>query len=145
MRVCDDRKTWHSNQFQPLELSDSEKRGETQLITVLTPITNTGRVLSPRIEHRTDNHKSRRDGTFTDSKDETNGEETGKAFASRMATQSNTPDEYVQARRMSIQKMDLHEERVQPTSSIFRQETFAAPDSVGTGRRDIRDRRLFLA
>jgi hypothetical protein len=75
-----------------------------RLITVLTPITNTSRVLSPSIEHRTDNHKARRDRTFTDSKDETNGEKTGKAFASRMATQSNAPDKYVQASRTSLQK-----------------------------------------
>jgi hypothetical protein len=79
-----------------------------RLITVLTPITNTGRVLSPRIKHGTDNQKSRRDGTFTDSENETSGEETGKAFASRMATQSNTPDEYVQARYTSPQKIELH-------------------------------------
>jgi hypothetical protein len=53
---------------------------------VLTPITNTGRVLSPRVKHRTDNKKARRDGTFTNSENETNCEETGEVLASRMAT-----------------------------------------------------------
>ena len=57
-----------------------------RLITVLTPITNTSRVLSPSIEHRTDNHKARRDRTFTDPENEADGEETGKVFASRMTT-----------------------------------------------------------
>jgi hypothetical protein len=52
----------------------------------LTPITNTSCVFSPGVKHGTDNHKARRDGTFTDPENETNYEETGKVLASRMAT-----------------------------------------------------------
>ncbi len=55
-------------------------------IIALTPITDTGRLLSPRIKHGTDNQKARRDRPFTHPKDETNDEETGKVLASRMAT-----------------------------------------------------------
>ena len=114
------------------------------MIIVLTPITNTSRVLPPRVKHGTNNQKSRRNGPFTDSENETNGEETGKVLASRMATQSNTPDEYVQAIDLSHQKTELHAKRVRPTSSIFRRETSAVPNSAGTQRRDTRDRRLSL-
>ena len=85
MSVCDGQETWLSNQFRSSELSKDEKGCETWLIPVLTPITNTGRVLSPRVKHRTDNHKARRDGTFTHPENETNGEETGKVLAGRMA------------------------------------------------------------
>jgi hypothetical protein len=86
MRVCDGENAWLSNQFHPLELLWGEKWGERRLITVLTPINNSSRVLSPRIKHGTDNHKSGRDGTFTDSENETNGKETCKVLASRVAT-----------------------------------------------------------
>lgn len=57
-----------------------------QLITVLTPITNTSRVLSPGVKHGTDYHEARGDTTFTHLENETNSEETRKVFASRMAT-----------------------------------------------------------
>jgi hypothetical protein len=52
----------------------------------LTPITNTNRLFSPCVKHGTDNQKTRRDGTFTNSEDETTSKETGKVLASRMAT-----------------------------------------------------------
>ena len=52
---------------------------------VLTPISNTGRLLSPRIKHGADNQKTRRNGPFTYSEDETGDEETCKTLASRMA------------------------------------------------------------
>jgi hypothetical protein len=64
-------------------------------------------VFSPRVKHGTDNHKSCRDGSFTDSENKPNDEETGKVLASCMATYSNTPDEYVQARDVSLQKTEL--------------------------------------
>ena len=86
MRVCDDKRIWHSDQLHSLELLVGEKKRKRRLIRVLTPITNTSRELSPRIKHGTDNHKSRRDGTFTNSENETNDKETGKVFASRMTT-----------------------------------------------------------
>ena len=65
----------------------SEKRSERRLIIVLidlTPITDTSCVLSPRVKHGTNNHEARRDGTFTNSEDETTSKETGKVLASRM-------------------------------------------------------------
>lgn len=65
---------------------------------MLTPITNTNGLLISGVKHGTDNHEARRDGTFTHSEDEAHGEETGKVLASCMAAQSNSPDEYVQAR-----------------------------------------------
>jgi len=55
-------------------------------VIVLTPITNTGRVLPPRVKHGTDDHKTRRDATFADSEDETKYEETSEVLASCMAT-----------------------------------------------------------
>jgi hypothetical protein len=57
-----------------------------RLTTVLTPIPNTSRLLSPRVKHGTDNQKARRNGPFAHSENETNDEETGKILASRMAT-----------------------------------------------------------
>jgi hypothetical protein len=51
-------------------------------MTVLTPVTNTSSLLLPRVKHSTDDHETCRDGTLTHPKDETNGEETGKALAS---------------------------------------------------------------
>ena len=101
-------------------------------------------MFSPRVKHGADNHISRRDGTFTDSENETNDEEAGKILASRMATQSYTPDKYIDAREVSLQKMELHAKHVRLTSSIFRRETVAAPNSGGSRRRDIQDRRSFL-
>ena len=86
MRVCDDKRTWHSDQLHSLDLLVGEKKSKGRLIRVLTPITNTSRELFPRIKHGTDNHKSRRDGTFTNSENKTNDKETGKVFASRMTT-----------------------------------------------------------
>jgi hypothetical protein len=68
-----------------------EKWSERRLMIVLTPITNTSCVLSPRVKHGTDNHEARRDGTFTNSEDETTSKETGEVLTSRMATLSNTP------------------------------------------------------
>jgi len=62
-----------------------EEWSERRLIIVLTPITNTGCVLSPRVKHGTNNQEARRDGAFTYSEDKTNGEETSKVLASRMA------------------------------------------------------------
>lgn len=61
----------------------------------LTPVANTSSLFCSRIKHGADNHKARRDGTFTHSEDEAGGEETGKVLASGMAAQSNSPDEYV--------------------------------------------------
>jgi hypothetical protein len=63
-----------------------QKRSERRLTIVLTPITNTSCVLAPRVKHGTNNHEARRDGTFTNSEDETTSKETGKVLASRMAT-----------------------------------------------------------
>ncbi len=63
-----------------------EKWSERGLIIVLTPITNTTCVLSPRVKHGADNHEARRDGIFTNSEDKTTSKETGKALASRMTT-----------------------------------------------------------
>jgi hypothetical protein len=54
-------------------------------VIVLTPTTNASRVLSPRVKHGTDDHKTCRGGTFTDSEDETKYEEASKVLASRMA------------------------------------------------------------
>ena len=64
-------------------------------------------MLSSRVKHGTDNHEARSDRTFTHSKDETDGEETSKALASGMTTQSNSPDENVQAGDMPIQKLGI--------------------------------------
>jgi len=75
-----------SNLFRSLKLSRGEKGHARWLIEVLTPITNTNRLFTPCVKHGTDNHKPRRDGTFTDSEDETTSKETGKILASRMAT-----------------------------------------------------------
>jgi hypothetical protein len=85
MSVCEGKETWHSNRFHSLKLLRSEKGCERKLI-VLTPITNTSRVLLPRVKHGTDNQESRGDGTFTYSEKKPNNEETGKVLASRMAT-----------------------------------------------------------
>ena len=75
-----------SNRFRSLELLGGEKGYTTWLIDVLTPITNTNGLFSPCVKHGTNDHKPRRDGTFTDSEDEATSKETGKALASRMAT-----------------------------------------------------------
>ena len=56
------------------------------LITILTTITNTSRVLSPGVKHGSDDQKARHEGTFTYSEKESNNKETGKVLASRMAT-----------------------------------------------------------
>jgi len=53
---------------------------------ILTPITNTSRVLFPRVKHGTNDQKTRRDGTFTNPEDEASSEETSKALASCVAT-----------------------------------------------------------
>jgi hypothetical protein len=75
-----------SNRFRSLKLLEGEKGYARWLIKVLTPITNTNRLFSPCVKHGTNNHKPRRDGTFTNSEDETTSKETGKVLASRMAT-----------------------------------------------------------
>jgi len=62
-------------------------------------------VLASRVKHGADNHEARCDGTFTHSKNETDGEKTGEILASSMATQGDSPDEYVQARSVSLQKI----------------------------------------
>ena len=109
MSVCERKETWLSNRFHSSELLKGKKRSERRLITVLTAITNTSRVLSPGVKHGTDNHKARHEGTFTYSKNKTSGKETSKVLASCMAAQSNSPDEYVQARKLSLLKIELHE------------------------------------
>ena len=90
-------------------------------MTVLTPISNSSRVLSSRVKHGTDDHKTCRDGTFTDSEDETKNAKTSKVLASRMAAYKDAPDEHVQARDVSLQNIELHAKGVQRTSTIFRQ------------------------
>lgn len=65
---------------------------------MLTPVTNTNSLLLSCVKHGTDNHEARSDGAFAHSEDEADGEETSKVLASCVATQSNSPDEYVQAR-----------------------------------------------
>jgi hypothetical protein len=43
-------------------------------------------MLSSCVEHGTDDHEARRDGTFTDSEDEADGKETSEVLASSMTT-----------------------------------------------------------
>ena len=122
----------------------SEKGSKRGLVTVLTPISNSSRVLSPRVKHGTDDHKTCGDGTFTDSEDETKDEKTSKVLASRMAAYKNAPDEHVQARDVSLQNIEPHAKSVQQTSTIFRQEISVAPNSVETRRQDTREIKSFL-
>jgi hypothetical protein len=75
-----------SNRFRSLKLLEREKGHARWLIKVLTPITNTDRLFFPCVKHGTNNHKPRRDGTFTYSEDETTSKETSKILASRVAT-----------------------------------------------------------
>ena len=85
MSVCEGNETLHSDQLQPLNLlSRSEERCKRGSVVVLTPVTNTGRVLPPRVKHGTDDHKTRRNRTFTNSEDKTTSKETSKVLASRM-------------------------------------------------------------
>jgi hypothetical protein len=88
MNVCEGKYKWLSNQFHSLKLL--EKESETgcgaRLIMHLTPITNTGSVLSSRVKHQTDDHEARRDRTFTHAEDETDDKETGEVLASGMTT-----------------------------------------------------------
>ena len=105
MSVCEADETRHSNQFRSSELLESEIESSRQLAIARTPITNTSSLLCSRVKHGTDNHETRRDGPFTHPEDETDGEETRKVLASSMTTHSNSPDEYVQARGMPLQKM----------------------------------------
>ena len=85
MSVCEGEETCLSNRFRSLKLLRSQKACERKSI-VLTPITNTSRVLLPRVKHGTDNQESRCDGTLTYSEKKPNNEKTGKVLASRMAT-----------------------------------------------------------
>jgi hypothetical protein len=64
-------------------------------------------VLSSGVKHGTNNHKTRSDRTFTHPEDETDGEETCKVLAGGMATQRNSPYEYVEARDAPLQKMEV--------------------------------------
>ena len=128
----------------PVKSVRNEKGGKRRLAMVLTPVTNASRVLSPCVKHRTNDHKTCSDGTFTDSEDETKYEETSKVPASRMAAQSDAPREYVQARDALLQNVEYHAKGVQRTSTIFRQEISAAPNSGETRRRDIREKKLLL-
>ena len=96
VNVCEGRYTGDSNQFHSLKLLDSEIGCGIRAMMTLTPITNTGSVLPSRVKHQTDNHKARRDGTFTHAEDETNDEETGEVLASSMATKGNCPYKDVQ-------------------------------------------------
>jgi hypothetical protein len=75
-----------SNQFHSLKLLKSEKEVQNAVITVLTTITNTCGLLSPRVKHGVDDQEPRSDGTFTYSENKTNGQEPDKFLASCMAT-----------------------------------------------------------
>jgi hypothetical protein len=136
MSVYEANETRHSNQIHSSKLLEGETLGGRQLVIALTPITNTRSLLSPRVKHRTDNHEARSDRTFAHSEDETDDEETRKVLASGMATQSNCPDEYVQARDSPLQKMEARANCGRHASSIFRRETFEALSSGETRRRD---------
>ena len=84
--VCESKEILHSDQVQSSNLlSRSEVGSKKGLVIFLTPITNTGRVLPPRVKHGTDDHKTHSDRTFTDSEDQTTSKETSKVLASRMA------------------------------------------------------------
>jgi len=84
--VCESKEILHSDQVQSLKLlSRSEEGSKRRLVIVPTPITNTGRLLPPRVKHGTDDHKTHSDRTFTNSEDETTSKETSKVLASRMA------------------------------------------------------------
>ena len=75
----------HSNQFHSSKLLQSEIEDIQQLVIIaLTPITNTSSLLCSRVKHGTDKHEARSDRTFTHSKNEPDGEETGKVLASGM-------------------------------------------------------------
>ena len=86
MSVCEGKEIWLSNRSHSLKLLLRSEKGCERKLIVLTPITNTSRVLFPRVKHGTDNQESRGDGTFTYSEKKPNNEETGKVLARRMAT-----------------------------------------------------------
>ena len=90
MSTCKGKETWLSYQFRSLELLKDETGNERWLtrclITVLTNVTNTSCLLSPGVKHGSDDQKSRHDGTFTYSENETSGKEIGKVLAGCMTT-----------------------------------------------------------
>ena len=67
IRVCQDKETLLSNQFQLLDLLKGKKGSKMQQITVLTNITNAGGLLASRVKHGSDNQKACHDATFTHS------------------------------------------------------------------------------
>ena len=64
----------------------SEQEEQIAVMTVLTTITNTSRLLFPRVKHGADDQEPRSDATFTYSENKTNGQEPEEVLASRMAT-----------------------------------------------------------
>ena len=61
----------------------------------LTPVANALGLLLARVEHGGDNHEAGGDGSFTNTKESTAGEQPTEARARCMTHESNRPDENI--------------------------------------------------
>lgn len=64
---------------------------------MLTPVADSQGLLLPCVEHRADDHETRRDGALTHTQDEAHRKQTTKVRACSVQTQSGTPNENIDA------------------------------------------------
>ena len=65
----------------------------------LTPVADTNRLLFTSVEHRSNDHKARRDGSLTHAEQKAYDEKSSEVLASGVRAESDSTDEYVNAKK----------------------------------------------